>query len=581
VTPLPLIEPTDTPTATPTDTPTPTLGPPTDTPPPVIPTLTPRPPATATRTLSPDELAEQITQPPTFTAVPPSSPTRTLAATLDSTPTFITAEATISDLGIITATPIPATTTPEGPTVTPTLPSFPTVAPIDNLPPTLEFAPRAPTLVSINTQTRAFALSTSGGFSSGGFSLLGDATLFERNPADPSQYAVTNSAGSLFVTGVGGAGAQRIDISPFSRFEPLSRAENNAFVADIAWSPDGRYLAFLVDADQLLSDGVWFFDPGGSDPLQLLIDCHQRGFVGCQNVNNPVDPDLWESLQIVWSPSSDAILVRMFIPSEGRTGLVVLPVTFAERARDTRPPVLRYEFGSWERSGQRILVSGSSPDGSVFVAWLNRDGSLSEMVFDARAVGLWMGYANQSSGGEIYALGAPGGPGSGLSIYNMQGQALTGTIGSGQPQRVEWSPDGRGVYVEVGGRQYVAFVTGEVRDITGSVAGARAVNWVSGILPPSEETGTSGAAPLPSGVIAGSQYQPGEQRRVYSDQLNVRTGPGYSYDFARGFLVTGEYVRILAGPVEAEGATWWQVQTADGSIGWVAGAINGVSTLGP
>ena len=203
------------------------------------------------------------------------------------------------------------------------------------------------------------------------------------------------------------------------------------------------------------------------------------------------------------------------------------------------------------------------------------------MVFDARSVGLWMGYANQSRDGQIYALGAPGGPGGGLSIYNMQGQALTGTIGSGQPQRVEWSPDGRGVYVEVGGRQYVAFVSGEVRDITGSVAGARAVNWVSGILPPSEETGTSGAAPLPSGVIAGSEYQPGEQRRVYSDQLNVRTGPGSSYGFARGFLVAGEYVRILAGPVEAEGAIWWQVQTADGSVGWVAGAINGVSTLGP
>jgi hypothetical protein len=469
--------------------------------------------------------------------------------------------------------------------MTPTLPDFPTVAPILDLPPTLEFAPRAPTLVPINPQTRAFALSFSGGgFAGGGFSLLGDATLFERNPVDPSQYAVTNSAGSLFVTGVGGAGARRIDVSPFSRFEPLSRQENNAFVADIAWSPNGQYLAFLVDADQLLSDGVWFFDPGSNDPLQLLIDCHARGFVGCQNVNNPFDPDLWESLQIVWSPSSDAILVRMWIPSENRAGLVVLPVTFAERARDTRPPVLRYEFGSWERSGGRVLVSGRSPDGSVYVAWINRDGSLSEMVFDSGNAGLWLGYANQSRDGEIYALGAPGGdggPGGPLSIYNMQGQALTGPIGGGQPQRVEWSPDGRAVYVEVDGRQYVAFVTGEVRDITGSVAGARAVNWVDGILPPSEETGSTGPAAIPSGVIAGSQYQPGQQLRVYSAELNVREGPGYSFGFARNFLVAGEYVRILAGPVEAEGATWWQVQTADGAVGWVAGEINGNPTLGP
>jgi hypothetical protein len=156
------------------------------------------------------------------------------------TPTFITAEA---DLGILpSVTPLPATTTPEGPTMTPTLADFPTVPPVLELPATLEFAPQAPTLVTINPQTRAFALSTSGGgFASGGFSLLGDATLFERNPADPSQYAVTNSSGALFVTGVGGAGAQRITVSPFSEFEPLSRAENNAFVADLAWSPNGQY----------------------------------------------------------------------------------------------------------------------------------------------------------------------------------------------------------------------------------------------------------------------------------------------------------------------------------------------------
>jgi hypothetical protein len=495
------------------------------------------------------------------------------------TPTFITTEA---DLGILpSVTPLPATTTPEGPTMTPTLAEFPTVPPLIQLPATLEFAPQAPTLVTINPQTRAFALSTSGGgFTSGGFSLLGDATLFERNPADPSQYAVTNSAGSLFVTGVGGVGAQRITVSPFSVFEPLSRAENNAFVADLAWSPNGRYLAFLVDADQLASDGVWFFQPGQTDPNQLLVDCHAPGFPGCEIVSNPIDPDLWESRQIVWSPSNDAILALVNIPSEGRNGLIILPVSF-NRVRDTRPPVLRYEFGSWERNGNRVLVSGSSPDGSVFVAWLNRDGSLSQMVFDARSFGLWMGYANQSSDGQIYALGAPGGPGGGLSIYNMQGQALTGTIGGGQPQRVEWSPDGRAVYVEAGGRQYVAFVSGEVRDITGSVGGAQAVNWVDGLLPPSEETGSSGSAAIPSGVIAGSLYEPGQQLRVYSAELNVRAGPGYSYDFARNFLVAGEYVRILAGPVEAEGATWWQIQTNDGSIGWIAGEVNGAPTIGP
>jgi SH3-like domain-containing protein len=120
-----------------------------------------------------------------------------------------------------------------------------------------------------------------------------------------------------------------------------------------------------------------------------------------------------------------------------------------------------------------------------------------------------------------------------------------------------------------------------VRDITGDVSGAEAVNWVQGVLPPSAETGSTGPVPTPSGVIAGSQYEPGQQLRVYSSELNVRAGPGYSYDFVRNFLVAGEYVRILAGPVEAEGGVWWQVQTADGSIGWIAGEINGSATIGP
>ena len=36
----------------------------------------------------------------------------------------------------------------------------------------------------------------------------------------------------------------------------------------------------------------------------------------------------------------------------------------------------------------------------------------------------------------------------------------------------------------------------------------------------------------------------------------------------------------LAGPLEADGARWWQVQTADGVVGWVAAEIGGVATVG-
>jgi hypothetical protein len=518
-----------------------------------------------TSTLSPEQLARFETP-----------------ATQAVTPTYITAEAPIVDLGIIT--PVPGTATPQVQPPTPTPRVFPTVALQVTIPPTLAFAPQAPTLIPLNTQTMAFAISTVGGVSTSRFNLLGDTTLFERNPANPAEFATTDSSGLLYLTGVNGSGAARIDVSPFSEFIPQSRDENNAYVAAIAWSPNGQYLAFIVNGDKLANDGVWFFTPGAFPPNQLLVDCPNPGFPGCAIVNNGSDPDTWESRSLAWSPGSDTILVGAWLSGESRAGLVIVPVSRNERARDTRPPVFRYQYGIWENGGGRVLVSGASPDGHVFVGFINRDGSFSELVYDAEANGLWMGFANQARDGSVYALGAPGGrggPAEALRIYAMNGQALTGAIGDGFPQRVEWSPDGSAALVVVNGRQYVARINGEVSEITGQASGARAVNWVSGGLPPSAESGGGVLVPTVSGVIAGSRYEPGQQLQVYSAELNIRTGPGTGYGFARVFLSTGEYVRVLAGPVEAEGFTWWQVQTADGVVGWVAGTIGGLDTLGP
>src|SRR5690606_11917863 len=148
----------------------------------------------------------------------------------------------------------------------------------------------------------------------GGVSLLPDVTLFERNPVNPAQYAVTDASGLLYFTGLNGENAARVDTSPFSVFIPQSREENNAFVADIAWSPDGQYLAFLINGDQLPADGVWFFAPGQFPPLQLLVDCPAQGHPGCSIVTSPSGPDVWESMELAWSPDSNALLVRTWIP---------------------------------------------------------------------------------------------------------------------------------------------------------------------------------------------------------------------------------------------------------------------------
>ncbi len=581
-TPLPTLTPSDTPTEAPTATPT------------LTPSNTPLPSPTPTRTLSPDELAQFTTsiapvgEPPT-----PTQAEVVLEPTLDVTPTFITAEAPIIETPLVT--PLPAEGTPQEIQSTPT--PQPTVALIVTLPGIVTAVPITPVGFTLsNPPDRVFGLSTSGGVTTGGFSLLNDTVLFERNPVDPNLYLTTDSSGNLYLTGLNGTNTYRPDMSPFSQFIAQSRDENNAFVPAAKWSPDGRFMAFIVAGKKTGNDGVWFFQPGQFPPVQLLVDCLPIDVPGCSLVSNPFDPDKWESRSLLWSPNSDAVLVGLNLSQEGRSGIVIVSAVNDPNYRITRPPVYRYDYGSWSRDGQYILVSGRGPDGHEYVGWLNRDGSFNKVLIDSEASGLWMGFANQANDGSVYALGAPGdrnGPREALHIYNMSGQAVTGAIGAGFPDRVEWSPDGRAVFVQTGGRQYVANVNGDVRDISGQVAGARAINWVNGELPQGNDGGGNNIAPvgqpdgsgqapsLPQGIVEGTEYQPGTQLRVYVQELNVRTAPGTASPFARSLpLITGDYVVILAGPVDADGARWWQVQTADGVVGWIAGAINGSPTLG-
>jgi hypothetical protein len=579
-TPLPIILPTNTPTLTPT-IPTAT-APPTLTPLPTMtftPTRTPMPRPTFTRTLSATEIAEALgTFAPTFTPFPTGTPTRTLAPpTLDITPTFITAEANTPPANF---PPLLATTTPAAPPVSDTPETI--VPTLD----ALQSTPFVPTLVPVNIERRVFGLSTTGIVTRGGFGLLNNVTLFERNPVNLAQYAVTDTSGILYFTGVDGQNAIRPDMSPFSRFIPLSREENNVFVADIAWSPDGQYLAFLVDGDKVADDGVWFFQPGAFDPIQLLVDCHQPGHPGCLIVTSPSGPDLWESLSLDWSPLSDVILVRTQLPSENRVGLTIVPISRNVQIRDARPPVMRYEYGSWENNGNRILVSGSAPDGNVYIGWVNRDGSFSELVFDARnSAGLWVQNAVQRPDGSIVTLGAPyneGGPGGTMRIYDQFGQALSGTIGNGPPQRVEWSPDRSAALVIVSGRVYLATITGSVTDITDEVAGAQAINWVDGDLPvaDSPQTDSSGFTPIGEQNSAQPTVFSNQMRVISTDCLNLRTEPNTIAPIV-ACLPPGEIVmRLSDTPLVDGNIVWWQVQSAaPGIAGWVAGEINGIVTL--
>ncbi len=332
-----------------------------------------------------------------------------------------------------------------------------------------------PVLQPVQNGQSAFGLRLDGSLQGSGVNLLTVPTLyFSQNPTNPNRYAVVDTSGLLYLTDVGGSNAARIDAGPYTQFLPNGRADNNA-AADLAsWSPNGQRMAFIINGDLNANDGVWYIDLGGFGPLQLLVDCPVPDYVGCNIVAEPDSVALWESRELYWSADSNTLLVNVNLPDRGRRGLIVMPITQYDRVRDNRPPVLLYDYGTWGADG-RILTSGRNPDGVPVVAWVNTDGTVSEVVYNAN--GLWLGWAVERPDGEIVALGAQGAGTSALAIYDMNGNALTAPIGNGFPQRVEWSPERDAVLVEVNGQRFVASVDGQIVDITAQSAGA-AVNWI-------------------------------------------------------------------------------------------------------
>jgi hypothetical protein len=298
--------------------------------------------------------------------------------------------------------------------------------------------------------------------------------FFSQNPVNTNRYVLIDPS-LLYVTDAGGGNAFRLEGKPYTTFQPGDRASNNAAATVAYWSPDGQYVAFIVAGRLNANDGVWYFQPNGFEGVQQIVDCPPiPSFPGCDIVRPAEGFARWESREVAWSPNSQSLIVTVHLPDNGRNGIVWFDVTRDERFRDARPRIYPYDYGNWTNDG-RILASGRNETGALGVWILNRDGSVAETITSGSS--LWLGWANQSDAGDYYALGTTNANGQGaLSIYDMDGNALTGAIGDGFPQRVEWSPDGTAVLVVVNGRSYVASIDGTITDLT-STLGGRAAAW--------------------------------------------------------------------------------------------------------
>ncbi len=495
-TPTATLAPTDTPPPSPTrfitDTPTSTFTPTftftptatdtaTHTP---LPSLTPTPTDTPTATFTPTidltrlfelELTRQAlftptpTPEPTWTPVPPASPTASLAPTLNATPTFIVATLQLDEFGIVT----PATSTPNPFPDAPTATFTPTNTP---LPPPTVFNTPLPPLFGANfsvavLQTLRFNAPPNTFFYSGANRLIGgEVVLFAGNPRFPESYARTDSTGMLYFSPPGG-GEIPMNFSPFFEGFVADNAETNKNrVVDIAWSPNGQYLAFVVfpspNADTI-NAGVWFWQPAienSNDPTYAVMrDCPAEGYTSCFLADGHTVQH-WRTQHIAWSPDSRYILANVLITSEGGRG-----VSFARAVRDPNyanraAPLVRYDSGVWLPDG-RVLLSGNRPDGLVGISVHNliEEGGQpllvnEQLLYNASENGMWLWSAAQRGDGRIVAFGREGGRGGPERLYLVENGVATPIsefIGGDTPQRIEWTSGGNIAVVTVGGAQYL------------------------------------------------------------------------------------------------------------------------------
>ena len=220
-------------------------------------------------------------------------------------------------------------------------------------------------------------------------------------------------------------------------------------------------------------------------------------------------------------------------------------------------------------------------------------GGTEQVVFDSTGIGLWLQNAVEQANGQIVALGSTSGANSAMSLYDASGRALSAAIGSSAPIRVTWSPDRSAVLLvendSTGLRYYVAEASGKVSEISESVGGSLAVEWLGGAPPPvsDQASGTAAAvegvqatpAPGQVGVQGNYGLSVNTQVQVIAPAgVNLRAEASTSAQALR-LLNAFEYVLIIGGPVEADGLTWWQVKAADGQVGWAAESVGGVQLL--
>ena len=293
-----------------------------------------------------------------------------------------------------------------------------------------------------------------------------------------------NKAGHKAV--ISSTGAMSIDGAPYD----AHGKQVGKRVTQVRWSPDGRWLAYVVETPNAesgtlgwgatLDDGLWLYDSANPGAEPQFIYRHHYG--GSQ------DTDVRIVVDVNWAWDNDAMMLTVKQPR----GIGMILVGKGVHANDHNPglfDLLLYTGGTWLPDSTQGMVTTTTADNRATVMGiLHRDVGQFTPIADGGALGLYIQTPTQLPDGRYAFLAKPAPPGtpqnSGLMLYVMSpggqpavvSQPLPGTLLS-----ASWSPSRMALLatVAVGNQVQTKVITldGTISDYTDQTRGSASAHW--------------------------------------------------------------------------------------------------------
>lgn len=263
----------------------------------------------------------------------------------------------------------------------------------------------------------------------------------------------------------------------------------------VRWSPNGRYLAYVLEADNARSgqldpnltvdDGLYIYDT--QRPVERHGTAQDNPHHVIRNFYKHADQGPYEFrivVDVTWSPDSLAMLATVINNVGGLASIIVGVDTSAADTRTGVFQILPFAGGVWLAGSQQFVAVQI---GVAVLGIVGRDShQMDTVVLNGATAGLWMQNATQLSDGRYAFLGKPssngqlqGGP-TGLSLYIFApggspvqvSQPIPGTV-----RQAVWNRSNTALLVQTyEGRTYVVTIGGSVQDYTARV-GNGPVRW--------------------------------------------------------------------------------------------------------